>query len=182
MKNAMREGLCLVAFILSLFFGFDAMAQESILQTGLKELGLSGFVDFEGPTGGVDVDLSATYGYFVFENSEIGAFGSFSRQLDGQFKSYGLGIFGEQHFRWTRNLYPYGGLRIGWQYADVDFADDDHSLIFTPRVGVKWFLSESIAIDANLFLALATDEVYVNDRDLDRYDIGMNLGLRAYFR
>lgn len=182
MKSVMKKELFLVAFILSLVFGFNAMAQESILRPGLKELGLSGFVDFEGPVGGVDVSFSATYGYFVSQNTEVGVFASYSRQLDGQFKSYGLGVFGEQHFPWSRNLYPYGGLSVGWQYADVDFADNDHSLIFTPRVGVKWFLSESIAIDANLFLALATDRVYVNDRDLDRYDFGMSLGLRAYFR
>lgn len=151
------------------------------IMEGNQELGLSGNIDFEGPTGGVDIDIRGTYGYFISNFLEIGGFGNFSRELDGDVMRYGLGAFAEYHFPVWPRVIPYVGLSLGLQFVDVDFDEDESALIFTPRVGVKWFLRDYFAIDTNLFFALATDDVFVNDGDLDKYDIGINLGLRVYF-
>jgi hypothetical protein len=39
-----------------------------------------------------------------------------------------------------------------------------------------------VAVDTNVFLALASDDIYINDGDADPYDFGINIGLRVYFQ
>jgi hypothetical protein len=73
-------------------------------------------------------------------------------------------------------------VNLGFQFTEADTGDDEAGIIMTPKVGIKWFLQPNIAIDTNLFVALATDDVFLNDGDLDKYDWGIALGLRVYFK
>ena len=185
----MKKILLAMVFFL-LFVPPGVMAQQPtatspgsspMIMEGNKELGLSGSLDFEGSAGGVDIELDALYGYFIRNFLEVGGFVNFSRELDGDVMRYGLGGFAEYHFPVWTQVIPYVGLSLGLQFVDVDFAEDESALVFIPRLGIKWFLREYFSIDTNLFFALATDDIYVNDGDLDPYDIGINLGLRIYF-
>jgi hypothetical protein len=77
---------------------------------------------------------------------------------------------------------PYIGADLGFAFVDSDISEDNAALIFQPRIGLKWFIRDFFAIDTNFFLALATDDLYQNDRnDLDPYDVGIRLGIRVYF-
>ncbi len=193
----MKKAVRLLALALLLMPCASAMAQDRevldgestfprrvnpLLQEGVKELGLSGNIDLEGPAGGVDADISASYGYFIRDLLEVGGFANYSRVLDGDVQSYALGAFLEQHFPLYPELVAYAGLNGGIQFTEVDFDDDEASLFATGRLGVKWFLRDYVAVDTNIFLKLAADEIYVNDRELDYHDVGINIGLRVYFR
>lgn len=66
---------------------------------------------------------------------------------------------------------------------DNDLGDDNAALVFRPRVGLKWFIRDYFALDTNLFVAVATDDLFPNRRNrLDPYDVGFHLGIRIYFR
>lgn len=193
----MKKAVCLLALTFLLMPCAKAMAQDQdvlarestfpkqvnpLVQKGVKEVGLSGNIDLEGPAGGVDADLSASYGYFIRDLLEVGGFLSYSRLLDGDVESYAFGAFLEQNFPLFPEVLGYAGFDGGVQFTETDFDDDEASLFAAGRVGVKWFLRDYVAIDTNLFLKLAADDIYVNDEELENYDIGINLGLRVYFQ
>lgn len=193
----MKKAVCLFALALLLMPCAKAMAQNQdvlaesstfprevnpMVQMGVKELGLSGNIDLEGPSGGVDANVSASYGYFIRDLLQVGGFFNYARLLDGDFQSYSLGAFLEQHFPLYPEVLAYAGLDGGIQFTEVDFDDDEAALFATGKVGIKWFLRDYVAIDTNLFLRLAEDDIFVNDEDLDNYDIGINLGLRVFFQ
>jgi hypothetical protein len=59
----------------------------------------------------------------------------------------------------------------------------DAALIFRPRIGLKRFIRDYFAIDTNVFVAVAIDDLFPNRQNhLDPYDVGIRLGLRIYFR
>jgi hypothetical protein len=161
----------------------SAMAQAPLLQRGVKELALSGAFDFE-HEGDPTLDLNVRYGYFIQNLLEVGGFVDLSGDFDDVFR-YGLGGFGELHFSpiMVASAVPYVGADLALTFVDTDLGEDNAALVFRPRVGLKWFIREYVAIDTSFFVALATDDVFQNNRDdLDPYDIGLRLGLRVYFR
>lgn len=185
----MKKMLWIVLPAILLFIG-TAEAQDQdqyriapMLDKGSKELGFSGFIDFEGPAGGVDIDLDIRYGYFLARHIEIGGFGNYSRQMDGDVVRYGLGGFAEYYFfgySWGRTI-PYVGADLGLFALDWDVGENQNALAFVPRIGIKWFIRDYFAVDTNLYLGLATDNIYINDNDSDKYDFGIKFGLRVYF-
>ena len=184
----MHKYLLAVATILVLALSRTAMAQGQapLLQRGTQELALSGALDFEN-RGDTTLDLIGRYGYFLRDNLEVGGVAEFSGNFDDAFR-YGLGGFAEYHFpqwlspRWP-SLVPYAGADVLLSFVDTDFGDDNAALTFAPRIGLKWFVRDYFAIDTHLFFAIATDDLFQNDRnDLDPYDIGLRLGIRVYFR
>ncbi len=187
---------CLAAIML---FGGTALAQQPaavqpLLDVGVKELGLSGNIDLEGPGGGPDVAFSLTYGYFFTRYLQVGPFASFSRSEfpigGGQTNTitqYGLGVFADYHldgYDWIRHAVsvPYFGINVGLDFTDDDIGDDSSGLSFVPRLGVKWFFRDYVAVDTNFYLAWASDDIYVRDGKQENWDFGINFGLRVYFR
>ena len=184
----MKKTVVLWTMICILCIGAPAMAEdEPMLEKGAKELGLSGNIDLEGTQGGVDVVLDASYGYFIARDLEIGPIISFSRTNDGDILSYGVGAFVDYHIvgasmvGFARTV-PYVGASLELTALDTDLGEDQNALALTPKVGIKWFLRSYLAIDTHFYFSLATDDIYVNDNELDSYDYGFNLGLRVYFQ
>jgi hypothetical protein len=156
-----------------------------MLQRGTQEIGLSGSLDFQQQSD-VVIDLAARYGYFLYNNLEIGGFAEIAGDLESSFR-YGFGGFAEYHFPYAfgkaSSLVPYVGGDVGLSFAHSDFTEDNDALVFRPRVGLKWFFRENLAIDANLFVAVATDDLFENRRGhLENYDAGLRLGLRFHFK
>jgi hypothetical protein len=188
-KKVFLFSLTLIMVLATTAAAQDQMAVDPLLQQGVKELGLRGDIDLEGTQGDIDVNLTASYGYFYQRDLELGIFGNFSRVLDGDIMSYSVGVFGEYHLfgssmvGFARTV-PYLGADLGLAFLDTDFEneDDESALVFVPRVGIKWFFRDYVAVDTNVFLALASDDIYINDGDADPYDVGINIGLRVYFQ
>ena len=90
----MKKSLWIMFAVILLCVG-TAGAQEQervvpMLEKGTREVGLTGYIDFEGTAGGVDVEFDARYGYFLDRHLEIGGFGTYSRTMDGDVLRYGL--------------------------------------------------------------------------------------------
>jgi hypothetical protein len=177
-----KYGLFILIGLFIMSAGSMAAAQDQpMLQRGVQELGLSGLLDFNGPQGGIDVNLKASYGMFFNDFQEIGGYFNWEREFDGDVNRLGFGAFLEHHIPYKPHMYPYVGSDLGFLFTSISGGSDELSIVIVPRVGLKWFMRDYVAIDTNLFLKLATDNIYVNDGDLDKYDMGMNLGLRVYF-
>jgi hypothetical protein len=181
----MRQSLCAVATMCVLVLAGSVLAQgpAPLLSRGTQELALSGLLDFEN-RGDTTLDLIGRYGYFLRDNLEVGGVAAFSGNFDDAFR-YGLGGFAEYHFPQllTESVVPYLGADVLLSFVDTDFGDDNAALTFEPRAGLKWFIRDYFAVETHVFVAIATDDLYQNDRDdLDSYDVGLRLGIRVYFR
>jgi hypothetical protein len=158
---------------------------DPFLRKGTRELTLSGMFDFE-QRGNAALDLEGAYGFFLRDYLEVGGFAELAGNFDDVFR-YGLGAFAEYHlpelsFMKAPRTVPYIGANLGLAFVDSDIGEDNAALIFKPRFGVKWFIRDFFAIDTNLYFAMATDDIYLNDEDdLDAYDVGMQIGIRVYF-
>ena len=177
-----KRSMVVFALAVAICVASSASAQDPLLQRGVKELALSGSFDFE-QEGNPAIDLTGRYGYFIQNLLEVGGFAEIAGDFDDVFR-YGLGGFAELHFSpIMASAVPYLGADLSLAFVDTDLAEDNAALVFRPRAGVKWFLREYVAIDTGFFVALATDDLFQNNRnDLDPYDIGLRLGLRVYFR
>ena len=181
----MRPSLCAVATLCVLVLAASVRAQESapLLSRGTQELALSGLLDFEN-RGNTTLELVGRYGSFLRDNLEVGGVAAFSGNFNNAFR-YGVGGFAEYHFPHliTPSVVPYLGADVLLSFVDTDFGDDNAALTFEPRVGLKWFIRDYFAVEAHVFGALATDDLYLNKEDeLDFYDVGLRLGIRVYFR
>ena len=151
-------------------------AQPSI-QEGTRELSLSGSWDPEGAAGAT-IALDVGYGVFVRDLIEVGSLVSYaSDDID---TLWGLGGFVEYHFDMATMTVPYIGARF--VYADYDnLVTDEGALEYGPRVGVKHFIADNVAIDIALQYMLATEDVFVNDGVAEDTDLSIVFGIRAMF-
>ncbi|MBR9986907.1 MAG: hypothetical protein KFF68_13450 [Desulfosarcina sp.] len=183
----MKKVMWILLPAMLLFVGTAAAQDQDrmspMFEKGTKELGFTGYIDFEGPAGGVDTDLDLRYGYFMNRHIEIGGFGNYSRTMDGDVVRYGLGGFAEYHMfgsGWARTI-PYFGADLGLFALNWDAGENQNALAFVPRIGIKWFFRDYVAVDTNFYLGLATEDIYINDYNSDKYDFGIKFGLRVYF-
>jgi len=183
-----KKNVFICALACLVLFSGSAMAQalDPFLREGSQELALSGLFDFE-REGHASLQLTGRYGYLLRDYIEIGGFA----ELDGRFSDvfrYGLGGFAEYHvptwsFLPSPRVIPYLGLDVGLEFVDSDISEDNAALLFRPRAGLKWYIREYFAIDTSFFFAVATDDIFQNNKDdLDPYDFGIQIGLRLYFR
>ncbi len=179
-------GYLIFAFALVFVFSGITMAQQitPMIQEGTEELGLTGNLDFESPAGSVDWFIRGSYGRFLTPLMEAGAFASYTRAADGDIHQITAGLFGEYHFlpegQIEQPFIPYIGSDLGLLINDNKGAEDNLVAVIAPRVGFKWFIRDYVAVDTNLFVSFASDDIYINDNELDSYDVGMRLGLRIY--
>jgi hypothetical protein len=177
-----------LAFVLC--FTDYAIAQAPLIQPllrhGAQEISVSGFFDFQNE-GDPFIDLRAGYGVFPWDYLEVGGFFQIAGDFDDTFR-YELGGFAEYHFmQWAfltmPRVVPYLGADLSLSFVDSDITEDNAALLFRPRFGLKWFIRDYFAIDTSLFVAVATDDLFPNDRDdLDPYDVGIRLGIRVTFK
>jgi hypothetical protein len=175
--------VCVIAVVLG--WAGSTMAQGPLLLQGTKELGLSGTLDFQRESRAV-LDIDGRFGYFPRNYLEVGGFAEVSSNFN-EFSRYGLGGFAELHLpAWAilqRQAIPYVGADLGLEFVDTSLGEDNAALIFRPRIGLKWFIRDYFAIDTNLFVAVATDDLFPNRKNhIDPYDVGMRVGLRIYFK
>lgn len=180
----MKKVLCAVAVLLLVGLGGTAFAEGNspMLNCGTQELGLSGSIDFDDPGGDAALDIEARYGYFILDNFELGPKVEYVMEEGGDYERFQLGIFTEYNFPVSTIAVPYIGVSLDYSYQEYDDYDwDEDAFIVTPAVGVKWFITDYFAIDTRLFYNWASEDIYVNDYELEDDNWGMSLGLRTYF-
>ncbi len=171
--NKIRTSLFLSLFLTSL-------AGAQAIQYGTREFGVSGMID-PSTAAGVDINLDASYGYFPYDDVEVLFVGGL---LHNDFIStIDLGIRGEYHWLIPASpAVPYAGVGAKVAYSDVDISDDQ-SFTFGMDLdgGVKYFINDTVALTTRLVLDWATDDIFINDDDVEAYDIRLEMGLRFYF-
>ncbi len=155
------------------------------IEGGTFELSLAGVLDFEGAAGTTSA-LDLGLGYFVMDGVLAGIQGSvFNDDLQTR-----LGAFGtlEQHFETDTPWLPYLGLGVGVLTSKTEWSgmggeggsDRTTAVAFGVTGGVKFFLTEAIAIDLSLRAVLASDDVFVSDGEPDNLDVSLRIGLRTF--
>lgn len=117
------------------------------------------------------VDLNAKYGYFIINDWELGA--NISTDLSKSYKSGGVGVFTEYNFTNSTDLVPYIGLAtelVRANYNDnLDNLDSKSfnatAMNFKSSLGLKYFISPSVAISAEVNYNISTDNLKVSGGD-----------------
>lgn len=124
------------------------------------ELRLGGAVDFDNPQGKADGLLEAGAGYFIQDNIEVGGLAEW--RYDGTDMGGGLGAFGEFNLDLDSFVMPYAGLRLIGRFGDYyQTVAGGAYLLVEPAAGLKFFLSENVALYAELVADYASRDAFV---------------------
>lgn len=146
------------------------------------ELRLGGKLDFNDPKGKVNWLIESGLGYFVFDNVEFGGLLDWGFSGDGNNMGLGLGVFGEYNLDLDLYVLPYAAMRLEYCFGPYYRETSEHNyLLWEPAVGLKFFLSESVAIYTELYFDLASEKAFTSGEDSKNNDIGLKAGVRAYF-
>ena len=167
--------LALIAMMAAAVTSFGATLPMDTL-----ELRLGGQMDFSNPQGKVDWLLESGLGYFVYDNIEFG--GIMDWGYNGNDMGLGLGVFGEANLDLDSFIMPYLAMRLEYCFGPYYRNISEHNFIlWEPAAGLKFFLSESVAIYSELYFDLASEDAFVQNEDAKNYDLGLKAGVRCYF-
>lgn len=154
-------------------------APASLLPAGTTELGVSGLLDFDTPADTL-ITLDLSYGYFVQDNIEAGMSAYFRN--DDNYTLWSVGLFGEYNFDIGTGMMPFMGLDLSLAHAEGGIPErESDAVILGARGGAKYFVTEFLALSAQLVLEAATDDIFLTEEGLESTDARIELGLRVYF-
>lgn len=153
------------------------MAQN--IDQGTKELRLDGSIDFD--TGaGEEIVLDVGLGHFVVDNVELG--GVVGVANNDLITVWRLGGFGELSFPMQdAPLVPFVGAGLAWAYADPDIGDSEDAMVLGLAAGVKYFLTDDVAISTQVNFEYASEDIFLEDDDISDTNWDITLGLRYFF-
>lgn len=170
-----------VAFILPIT---GVMAQQAIY-----ELKLEASSDIADTDDDAHAALVGGLGWYHSESMLIGGYFSFEKK---NYESYwgvsnvwGLGAYGEYLFNLNSPVVPYLGASLG--FLDGSNKDDDTTFVMAGSGGIKVFLTETMAVSAQLNLNWADNEIYdyertsIDEGDGNSFDVTANIGLRLLY-
>ena len=164
----MKKVLLTVALLLAVA-GSYAQPVEPMLSKGTRDIALYGFIDFEGTGDDVDVDLEASYGYFFWDQIEIG--GEIDWASGEGYDILGIGAFGEYNFKPLMiRVVPYLGLSLGYGMVDITDSTDENAFVAKVYGGIKYFITDITAIDLSMRAKFAAEDLFINDREPDNID------------
>lgn len=158
---------------------------EAIVSKGSRELALAGNLDFA-TAAGTSIDLNLKYAYFFWDRISVGL------RAEGfnndAMNSYGLGVCGEYNFKLSPNyrpligtdFVPFVGAYLDYRHAKL-YDEKLDVAVFGGEAGVKFFLTDSVAVALSLVGELATDDIYADDLDATDKDLSIQMGMRFYF-
>lgn len=169
-------------------------ASAAMLNAGTSEFGVGGTLNFESAAG-ARLDLNTSYGYFFIDNLMVaGRFGVFN---DNSYQGWDLGAKCEYNFDLGpdyeaiigTDFVPYIGGALDFKqsnFKDLDEVEGEDSkrnaVVFGIEGGVKFFLTESVAVSAALVYEAATAEIYARkDNEYGKTEGRLELGMRFYF-
>lgn len=169
-----------------LFFAGSAECFRPALGRGTQEVSVRGYWDPEGALG-MEFDISGSYGYFLMDNLLAGALAGYASYEDtvtgfnSDTRIWMLGGFLEYHFDIGMLTVPYAGLEAGYASYRLFGAPSESSFFYGPKAGMKYFLSENVALDMALKYLIATDDIFLNKGELENRDLFVTFGVRALF-
>ncbi len=152
-----------------------AVAAQPLMVQGVREVGLSGFLDDNGEHLGLMLD--GRFGYFLVDGIEAGVYGGVALRGSGN-RDTSLGLFSEYNFDIGGPMVPHVGLGLGMGWSDIGTKHDSY-VELEAWGGVKYFFIDYAAFGLDLALQYATEDVY-NGYD-DPIDWAIRLSTRWFF-
>ena len=162
-----------------------AACGEALVTKGSQEVEVAGRLDFATEVG-TEFDLGLNYAYFFWDRIALGLRGGVG---DNDAVTYwALGTTAEYNFvlppNWRplfgTDLVPYLGAAIDFRQAKL-FDVTENAAVFGGETGVKFFLTDSTAINLSLVGEWATEEIYADDLEATDLNLFVQLGMRFYF-
>ena len=157
-------------------------SSEPTIYEGGREFSISGSPDFLGPTGDT-LNVSAGYGMFVRDRVLIR--GSFIYTTvediapgENDYRAREADIAVEYHFDLGNAFVPYVGAELGWRRSKWA-SDVESGEIYGGRAGLKYFISNNIAIDLAFSYKASSNDVFISDYEMRNDYPSFSFGLRA---
>jgi len=166
-----------MATVLALVLGGSAYAAEA-LHEGSTEFGVQGKVEFESAVG-TDISVSLRAGHFVADGIQVGAFGSFAdNDVDTR---WGVGVFGEYNLLTGGAVVPFVGISGAYNRSEPSGLKNTDAFVLGAEAGGKYFLTANTALTLSYLFELSSDDIFVDDDQLEDTNHSILLGLRFYF-
>ncbi len=174
----------LLVAVLACLLAVPAFAQAvPTLSTGTREIGLGGTIDLEGESG-LTYDFSVLYGVFIQDALEVGGTLGYDFVEGDPDNTTTLSLEGlvDYHFLGDTAFVPYVGGRLGWSKTETGDVDSD-AITYGARGGIKYFISDTVGIEAGIQYMMATEDIYYNDSVTEPEDTNLTIefGIRVLF-
>jgi hypothetical protein len=160
-------------------------AHAASLAADTQEVRLTGNVDFDSALG-TEVDLGLGYGYFVADYVQLG--GLFGFADNNYLTSFELGGFAEYSIETETPFIPFFGSELKLVYADLDvdldavlISESESALALALYIGSKFFVTEDLAVSGRLVFETATEDIYIEEDDVNNIDFSFDVGLRYFY-
>ncbi len=172
----------LVIFLAVLSLASSGFA--GLLTQGTQELSLSGLIDFDSADGTL-TSIEVGYGFFIIDSLEIGVEPAYENTDNAT--RWAVHLFGEYNFDMGTELVPFLGLSAGYAASKVSARVpgvqdvDEQAVIFSGLAGLKYFVTESIAVSGEFVYEWAAEDIYVAKDGMAHTDGRIQVGLRFFF-
>ena len=158
---------------------------SALITRGSNEIAVGGKLDFA-TAAGTDLDLNAKYAYFFWDRISLGARTTMGN--NDVMNHFGIGLTAEYNFilpedirpLFGTDLVPFLGVAVDYQHAKL-FDEKENAVVFGTEGGVKFFLTDSMAITLSLVGELATEDIYADDLEATDKNLSLQVGMRFYF-
>lgn len=160
-----------------------ALGADPPLARGTHEFGVHLSPDLMGPVGDTFF-LDLGYGVFVRDRFELRASASYTLLEDvvapeEDYRAWDVGFGADYHLPLGRAV-PFAGVFVGWHRINIDTGAES-AMTWGPRLGLKYFLADNVALAFDAAYAQASKDVFFNDFELEDKDLVTSLGLRVMF-
>ena len=183
-----KKSYYLSSLLIAIVLSGPAFAVGSVdyLKQGTQELRVQGILDFDADDS-YNVDAEVKYGYFVIDDWELGA--NLSMDLSKSNKSGNVGVFTEYNFTNSTDFVPYVGLATELVRATYDDRENNlesksfnaTAVNFKSSLGVKYFISDNVALTTEVNYNIATDHFKVSGGDAKDSFTKLLVGTSFYF-
>lgn len=128
-----------------------------------------------------DQTLALSFGYFLTDPISVGARidEMMSKQAGSKFSTTFIEVEGKYHFyQKGQPAIPYAGLSLGAAMTDVA-GDSSTGVLFQPKAGVKVFLTENVAANAELNYSIYDSSI--GGVDVTNKTLKLQVGLSMFF-
>lgn len=145
MSNMKKIVACALSLIAFSSFNVQA-SSDAFLLKGTQEVNISGNLNFETD----NYNVNASYGYFVFDNWEVG--GSVTAGFSDETDTLDGSLFTQYNFTNSSDFVPYVGMSAGVLSVENGSSNflqqDDGAFVFSTQLGIKYFINKNVALSA----------------------------------
>ena len=129
-----------------------------------------------------ELHLQLSYGRLVADGLEVSLVAGLNDS--DVFMSTELGLRAEYNLSLDSALVPFVGASAVWADVEADESGvDTDAAVFSAGAGLKYFMSDDVALAMNMSYLVATDDIIIDaeDEELEDDDIRFLFSIRYYF-